>query len=296
MDRPSLRKALDSVLAQSYLSIEIVLVASSKGTHSSLADFEKKSSVKIKLISPEPEGRKRSAAANSGLEMASGKFALFLDDDDWIEPEHIRGLIDHFKSPEGFSAVACYSGTRCVDEIGNPLEESFGEPFDPIRLLVGNFIPIHACLFRLSAQTRLCRFDETLDLYEDWDYWMQLSTLGAFIYCEPKTAVYRLSEAGGFGVNGWDSPRAKAAHRQVLSKWRERWSSKEVELIIERARMSYLAPHEEGLPLTGDNCCSRILSMGDDGKGKAVFNRCKRLLKKSWLRLRSSHSRRQINS
>ena len=226
-----------SVGAQRYPNIELLIVAASKGIHSPVP--RKAGPFPIKMRPPTSRGLGRSEAANIGLEMASGEFALFLDDDDWIEPQHIEHLVQKLESEKTSGAIACYSETRCVDAEGTPRSESFKTPYDPIRLLVGNFIPIHSCLFRLTPQTRRCQFDSDLSLYEDWDFWMQLSEVGPFLHSKQETAIYRLGFGSGFGVGGWGSSSARSAYRQVLDKWRMRWSLDEVESIVERARMSY---------------------------------------------------------
>lgn len=246
MDRATLSQALASVGAQSYPAIELLVVAASKASHAPVPDAAGPFS--ITLHPPRAEGLSRSIAANVGLEMASGAFALFLDDDDWIEPQHIEKLVKQLESEGASNAIACYSATRCVDLEGHPRPEVFRTPYDPIRLLVGNFIPIHACLFRLTPKTRLCQLDPNLPLYEDWDFWMQLSEIGSFLQIEAETAVYRLGSGSGFGVDGWGSPSARSAYRQVLNKWRTRWSLDELESIIERARISF-ENREEGRPL-----------------------------------------------
>ena len=250
VDRPTLFDTLASVSTQSYPSIELVVIAASKGDHRIIPEYA--GPFPIRQRAPSPEGLSRSVAANIGLDMARGEFALFLDDDDWIEPLHIERLVRTLQSVDPNEIIASYSGTRCVDAEGNPRPERFGIPYDFTRLLIGNFIPIHSCLFRLTPRIQNCRFDENLPLYEDWDFWMQLGETGDFIFCETQTAVYRLGAGTGFGVEGWGSSSASIAYRLVLKKWLNRWPIEELERIIERARQSYLMPLECELKNTSE--------------------------------------------
>ena len=93
--RPELQLALQSVSSQSYSDIEIVLVdAASKD----LSGYEAYTgNIPVILVSTgKPLGR--SAAANAGLQAASGKYLMFLDDDDWIADDHVQSLIEFLAS------------------------------------------------------------------------------------------------------------------------------------------------------------------------------------------------------
>ena len=114
----------------------------------------------------------RSRAANKALSLARGEFALILDDDDWIAPDHISTLVKALKATPGFDVA--YSRTQAVDQ--DLVAENMplmGLPFDAMRLLAGNWMPLHSVLFSIRLRDLGCRFDEQLDLYEDWDFWLQ---------------------------------------------------------------------------------------------------------------------------
>ena len=81
MDRASLPEALASVAAQSYDSIEVVLINAKKGEHSNVGTWCGR--FPLRLINSEV-GLTRVAAANTGLEHAQGTYLMFLDDDDLI--------------------------------------------------------------------------------------------------------------------------------------------------------------------------------------------------------------------
>ena len=182
-------------------------------------------------------GRGRSAAANAGLEAATGDFALFLDDDDWLEPEHLQSLaVALQRHPE---AVAAYAGVVCVsaDGAGNWIEgHVFNQPFDRHRLLVENYLPIHAVLFRLqSVKQAGLLLDESLDVYEDWDFWLHLSALGDFLHIDQVSARYRIARDSGFGGNR-DDPRERAGLSVFFAKWRQRWTEQQLLALVEAAK------------------------------------------------------------
>jgi len=81
-----LGKCLDSIQAQTYTSLEILLIDDGS-TDESLAiceEYARKDS-RFRVIHQENQGV--SAARNKGLDLASGDFIGFVDSDDWIEPD-----------------------------------------------------------------------------------------------------------------------------------------------------------------------------------------------------------------
>ena len=82
-----LRKTLDSVLAQTFRDLEIIVVndASTDGT-ASVIDHYATLDQRIRAVH-KTKNEHVSKARNDALEMASGDYLLFVDSDDWIEPE-----------------------------------------------------------------------------------------------------------------------------------------------------------------------------------------------------------------
>lgn len=77
-----LRQCVDSVLAQTYTDVEIILVDDgSPDSCPAICDEYAKKDSRIKVIH-KPNGG-LSDARNAGLDMAQGEYVLFLDSDDW---------------------------------------------------------------------------------------------------------------------------------------------------------------------------------------------------------------------
>ncbi len=91
----------------------------------------------------------------------------------------------------------------------------------------GNYIPLHAALFRASLVGRGYRFDEQLDAYEDWDFWLQLSGEGSFVHLDHVSACYRAGGASGVGAQA-DAQKQRAGRERVYEKWQRRWSAAEL--------------------------------------------------------------------
>ena len=216
MDRPTLDEALDSVALQTWPNIEVVLVNAKGPNHRPMPATWGR--LPLRVIGGEAP-LQRSRAANLGLDAARGEYLMFLDDDDWFEADHVAKLVDALQR-EPQRGVA-YGGVRCVNVERQPLPEVFDTPFNTMQLMAGNFIPMHAALFSRTVLASGCRLDESLEVYEDWDFWIQLSRHGAFLHVPGTRAVYRIGNFSGFGVNA-DPAIAQAAADRLYRKWFER--------------------------------------------------------------------------
>lgn len=93
-----LPRCLDSILAQTYENLEIILVDDgAKDRSGAICDEYAAKDPRIKVIHKENGGL--SSARNAGLDMAEGTYIAFVDSDDWIEPEmygHMLSLMDKY--------------------------------------------------------------------------------------------------------------------------------------------------------------------------------------------------------
>lgn len=213
-DRDTLAQALDSVAEQTHPLIECLIVNAKGPGHRAIPAVRGDRQVRF-IDSPLP--LQRSVAANLGLEAASGEWLLFLDDD-YLAPTHLAGLLE---ATGQAGAMAVYSHCQVVDGAGRELQHRFAEPFSRAKLLAGNFLPIHSVLFAGSLRDAGCRFDEALDRFEDWDFWLQLAMHTDFIETPMLTAFYRVDLGAGFGVSA-PAHEIQEYALMLAAKWRER--------------------------------------------------------------------------
>lgn len=215
MDRPSLAQALGSLADQTYANLQVVVVNAKGGSHGPVVPQRPSWDV---VVTENRDPLDRSRAANVGLAHAQGRYVLFLDDDDLLLPDHIARLMEALSrtSPE---TPAAYTGVRVVDEKGAVLFD-YDQPWSFSRLLAANYIPNMAVLFRRSlVEEKGCRFDESLEVLEDWDFLLQLAQYGNFIHVPGISAIYRY----GLGTSGLSKGRREDYYRtyraRVLNKW-----------------------------------------------------------------------------
>jgi GT2 family glycosyltransferase len=226
--RPELKQTLESVAKQSYPTLEIILIEASA---ESLADFQKfAGSVSVNFICT---GKKlsRSAAANAGLDSVKGDYIMFLDDDDWIGEDHIANLVDALSTFSDTKAV--YSSTQKISTDGREKKEVFDQEFDSRLLMRDNFIPIHSMLFESALLKSGCRFDESFDVFEDWDFWLQLNQHTNFVHISNLSAFYR--EGGDSQTaSDEDSDRYQNSNLrgqgrvQLFEKWLRIWTGEQL--------------------------------------------------------------------
>ncbi|KAB7671695.1 glycosyltransferase [Bacillus sp. B1-b2] len=86
-----LKRCLDSIIGQTYKSLEIILVNDgSTDSSGELCDIYKNKDTRIKVIHKNNGGI--SSTRNAGLEAASGKYIGFIDSDDWIDSDMYQSL------------------------------------------------------------------------------------------------------------------------------------------------------------------------------------------------------------
>ena len=223
MDRPTLSEALDSVAQQTYAHIEVLVVNAKGEVHSEQGEWCGKFPLRVVGTG---EQLRRSRAGNIGLADARGDYLIFLDDDDGFMPEHIATLMEALlREPDKKAAYSCVTG---VNEQKETIDNDFCQAFDRVRLLAENYIPIHAVLFSRIVVDQGVRMDESFDLYEDWDFWLQVVVAyGDFIFVNHFSAYYRIGGLFGQGVRP-DLANSQQICTRLYEKWRQHWRPEEL--------------------------------------------------------------------
>ncbi len=225
-DRKTLEQTLSSVALQIYDFIEVWVIAATP-EHKDLP----KSVGRFPLhFAPTTLALSRTQAANKALDSAQGRFALFLDDDDWIAPEHVQQLVLALQANAGFKAA--YSQAQLVDINGADLQrELMGKPYVKSHLICFNLFVLHTVLFDVSLRQAGCRFDEALDIFEDWDFWLQVSKHTDFFFVQQPTAFYRIHDSSG--VHQQEAFTGDA-YQKIYRKWLTHWRPEDIAQLMLR--------------------------------------------------------------
>lgn len=194
-----LRQAIISVLNQTYPNLELVVVEDGGHTMQGLvSEFQRlKKGLQIHFFGMDKVGR--SVTGNFGLEMAKGKYCLFLDDDDLLFADHIEVLVAALaENPE---SVAAYSLAMEVKtnrepdgrytEFSHATQWQFRQAYDYDTLLDHNFIPIQSLLFQRLLYLQRGGFETDMSNLEDWNLWLRYGYGNTFTYVPKTTSLFR---------------------------------------------------------------------------------------------------------
>lgn len=135
-----LRKCVDSIIAQTYKNIEIILVDDgSPDKCPEICDEYAKKDSRIRVIHQKNAGL--SAARNSGIRVANGEYIGFIDGDDYEEPDMYEKM---FVKISENHADLCICNYRYVDEDGNDFPINWKSPLK------------NECCTPTEAQRKLC--------------------------------------------------------------------------------------------------------------------------------------------
>lgn len=213
-DRPTLPAALASIAAQDYRSIEAVVVAASGAAHPVPPPSVGPHRLRF-VASAVPLTRPQ--AANAGVDAAVGDWITFLDDDDLLLPGHVAGLV----AAAGRGGGARFVYTLARAKMADGTTRSWGQPFSLQKLYERNFIHLASALFSRELLREGCRFDETFEIMQDWDFFLQCAQRTRFHFERRETFEWH-AEAGSSGAAGnanHDDARFAAFRDRVYAKW-----------------------------------------------------------------------------
>jgi hypothetical protein len=150
--------------------------------------------------------------------------ALILDDDDLLLPNAVERLSAALDAAP--DARLAYGNVRVDD--GRPGSQLFyAFEYSELWLTRRNLFPPHAALFDLAlVREQGIRFDESLNWFEDWDFWLSVARWTRFLHVPELTAVYRffLSQSGVLdpGAPGADPRIREHGDRVAQRAWRRR--------------------------------------------------------------------------
>lgn len=200
-----LGQAVDSALAQTHRSIEVIVV--NDGSEDETEDVARSFGDRIQYVTKENGGL--SSARNAGIGLARGQYLLFLDADDLLDPEAVERLVAA-AGPAGdrmaMMGVRYFSAEHDLTD-GPAVIPAFHGPLAP-EIFVHNH-PVHGILCPMAAIVAAGGFDESLQAVEDWDLWIRLALRGIDVVSIPWCGAFYRQVAGSMSSDRSRMARAK---------------------------------------------------------------------------------------
>jgi glycosyltransferase domain-containing protein len=230
-NRPNfVKRAIESVLNQTYKNIEIIIVDGSPNdeTEKILSPYLKDSRIRYihqkEIHQGTKEDRRNIAKArNTAIKLAKGKYIATLDDDDvWIDERKLEKQVKFLEgNPDyiacGGNSVVCYEDNP-QKLIFVPLRKETNEEIKK-AMFFEYFAPTSSLCFLKSAWEKVGGYDEGPLLAEDCDFVCKLGKIGK-LYNFPEYFV-KVSKGKEHKINAKKFGRRRTLDLfKVMSKYR----------------------------------------------------------------------------
>jgi glycosyltransferase involved in cell wall biosynthesis len=184
-----LSQAIDSVLAQDYQNIELIVLddGSTDNTREVLEGY------KNKFHWETQKNMGQSSTLNKGWEMARGEILAYLSADDLLLPQavskSVQCLLDN---PD---AVLSYCDFDLIDPDSRVVRRVTAPEYDYMEM-VTKFIcaPSAGAFFWRSAFQKTGGWNPKIHRFPDYDCWLRLGLHGRFVHIHESLAAFRVHE------------------------------------------------------------------------------------------------------
>lgn len=192
-----LHAAIESVLAQTYRSYEIVVV--DDGSTVDVSSHLHKFRGDLTLLRKENGGL--ASARNFGVKSATGEFLAFLDDDDLFCPEKLERQVAILDNNPSIGMV--YSREYVINQVGGLIGDSVQNgviaplPSGSIAkdYFMNSFIGVMTTLVPRKVFEEMNGFDEKLYFNEDDDLWFRIMLQYPVIYDDYVSGIRRIHDS-----------------------------------------------------------------------------------------------------
>lgn len=226
-DKSIVKRALDSILLQTFTDYEILLIDDNRGEESApySAYLEELASLsdKISLLKTEG-GHGAQKARNTGIKHSRGKYLAFLDDDDEWLPTKLAKQLSLMEAD--LSVGMCYCDSMVVNE-----------NFDPPKIITkktGKFVTdasysdmlrrdnvgsTSKAMIRENVFDAVGLFDESLPARQDYEMWIRISRSFPIRGVDEKLVKYHISGGSEQISKNWDN--CIDGHTKLYVKYKE---------------------------------------------------------------------------
>ena len=214
---PMLKEAVDSVLAQGFEDMELIVV--DDGSSDVTAEKIKQYGGRVRLLR-HSVNKGVSAARNKGILHARGKYIAFLDSDDlWVKGKlkiQVTFLDDNPHYPLCYTDEIWIRKGKRVNPMLKHAKYS-GWIFEkclPLCIISPSSVMIRRTLF-----SKVGLFDEALPVCEDYDFWLRISARFPIFFINRKLIIKRGGHPDQLSQRSWGNDRWRViALEKLLSE------------------------------------------------------------------------------
>lgn len=259
-----LRRALDSILGQTFKDFELILIddASKDGSEKVCREYADKDS-RIRFFRMDKNsGGLPAKRYNDGMSLAKSDLFMFMFDDDMWFPNAIQDMFSEISASPDLGMA--YGLSEFVNSKTGVVSKNFGEPWDYHRLCRGNFLCNFSVIVRRSVIDKVGGYDEDPVLRRlcDWDLWVRIGaghkvvrvgkTIGRCFHSQPDSIgiTVSISDVDMEKISRIQKSKRNVRLKEELSrKMRISFAYTDHDETLRRWSMGYLsdALNEEGL-------------------------------------------------
>ena len=185
-----LPSAIESVFEQTYPHIEIIVV--NDGSSDNTDEVIKPYQDRVTYIKRENGGC--AVAKNTGVQVASGDYITFIDDDDLMLCQRIEQLVEKFNENPGYGL--CATGAYLIDENGDVIHTHYMKPIPTktrlLYMLLGRVFTTSNMMVKREAQGKVGLYKDTI--LEDYNMWLRIARHYEIGIIEEPLVKYRKHE------------------------------------------------------------------------------------------------------
>lgn len=224
----TIEPVLNSVINQSFSNLEIIVVNDGSTDHTAEIIEKVSQQNKNQIIQIKQPNSGVSAARNTGMRKASGKYIALLDSDDIWKKEKIATQVDIMENHPNIAVVA-------TNKDDNNFESFLSHTFEELTqitfrlMLYKNFLLTSTSLFKREIVDSIGFFDETMRYSEDLDFFCRAAAKHVcFLY--NKNMVNAWGNKPAYGHSGL-SANLWAMEKGEIRCFRKLYHSKNVNFI-----------------------------------------------------------------
>jgi glycosyltransferase involved in cell wall biosynthesis len=229
-----LLEAIDSVLSQSDVSLEIIVVDDSPDG-SARAAVATVTDARVQYMQrAEPSRGRPALVRNDGARVARGRYLHFLDDDDMLEPGALAALSTALDAdpkagmafgvivPFGLDEVKLRHHQKFFIEARRIARRLRGARQLSASLLFRPAVLVNsACMARRDAFVAVGGFDAEIPVCEDADLWARIVYSTGFVFLDRPVVRYRTGASSMMHNLAENDENMHVSYRRIQNKYRE---------------------------------------------------------------------------